>query len=51
MALGEVETMVRSAKGGAWWLMREEESEREREANIGRGKKEGLRKRETDGQN
>ena len=30
---------------------REEESEREREANIGRGKREGLRKREADSQN
>ena len=50
VALGEAETMARSAMDRDWWLVREEESERERGADIGRGEREGLREREADGE-
>ena len=45
MALSEAETMARLVVGKDWRLVREEESEREREAEIGREEREELKGR------
>ena len=45
MALSKAETMARLAVGKDLRLVREEESEREREAEIGREEREELRGR------